>query len=63
MSSADVIFMKVLMLSVCLYVYVARQRLGKNITATTDTQAAIQLSDSPFSMQSVRIKTEFVGLS
>jgi hypothetical protein len=43
--------------SVCLYVYppiVARQRLGKNVTATTNTQVTIdELLDSSFSMGSV----------
>jgi hypothetical protein len=42
--------------SVCLYVYpllVARQRLGKNFTAATNTQAAIkELLDMSFSMRS-----------
>jgi hypothetical protein len=40
--------------SVCLYVYppiVARQRLGKNVTAATNTQATIEgLLDMSFSM-------------
>jgi hypothetical protein len=43
--------------SVCLYVYppiVARQQLGKNVTASTNTYAAIEeLMDASFSMRSV----------
>jgi hypothetical protein len=43
--------------SVCIYVYppiVARQRLGKNGTAPTDTQATLEeLLNASFSMQSV----------
>jgi hypothetical protein len=44
--------------SVCLYVYplnvVARQRLGKNVTAATNTHATIEeLLDASFSMRSV----------
>jgi hypothetical protein len=43
--------------SVCLYVsapIVARQRLGKNVTATMNTYAKIQeLLDASFSMRSV----------
>jgi hypothetical protein len=43
--------------SLCLYVYptiVARQRLGKNITAATNTHTIIgELLDASFSMQSV----------
>jgi hypothetical protein len=43
--------------SVCLYLYpaiVARQRLGKNITAATNTHATIEeLLDASFSMLSV----------
>jgi hypothetical protein len=42
---------------VCLYVHpaiVARQRLGKNVTATTNTQATIdELLDASFSVRSV----------
>jgi hypothetical protein len=42
---------------VCLYVYpaiVARQRLGKNVTAATSTHATIEeLLDASFSMRSV----------
>jgi hypothetical protein len=43
--------------SVCLYVYpliVARQRLGKNVTAATNTHATIEeLLDASFSIRSV----------
>jgi hypothetical protein len=43
--------------SVCLYVYppiVARQRLGKNVTAAINTHATIEeLLDTSFSMRSV----------
>jgi hypothetical protein len=43
--------------SVCLYVYprvIARQRLGKNVTAETNTHETIEeLSDASFSMRSV----------
>jgi hypothetical protein len=40
--------------SVCLYVYIARQRLGKNITAATNTRVTIEeLLDASFSVLSV----------
>jgi hypothetical protein len=43
--------------SVCLYVYpsiVARQRLGKNVTAATNTRERVEdLLDASFSIQSV----------
>jgi hypothetical protein len=45
--------------SLCLYVYeytpiVARQRLGKNVTAATNTQASIEeLLDASFSIRAV----------
>jgi hypothetical protein len=43
--------------SVCLYVYppiVARQRLGRNVTQTTNTHATIEeILDESFSMRSV----------
>jgi hypothetical protein len=39
---------------VCLYVYVARQRLGKNVTAATKLHATIEeLLDASFSMRSL----------
>jgi hypothetical protein len=42
--------------SVCLYAYpllVARQRLGKSVTAATNTHETVkELLDAPFSMQS-----------
>jgi hypothetical protein len=44
----------------CLYVYspiVARQRLGKNVTAATNTKETIEeLLDPLFSMRSCRVK-------
>jgi hypothetical protein len=46
--------------SVCIYVYpliVARQRLGKKVTAATNTNATIEkLLDVSFSMRSVSYK-------
>jgi hypothetical protein len=42
--------------SVCLYVYaliVAGQRLGKNVTAASNTHATIELLDASFSMRYV----------
>jgi hypothetical protein len=50
--------------SACLYVYpiVARQRLGKNVTAETNTQANIgNLLDESFSMQSVSYQRRTCG--
>jgi hypothetical protein len=39
---------------VCLYVYVARQRLGRNLTAGTNIHAVTEeLLDASFCMQSV----------
>jgi hypothetical protein len=40
--------------SVCLYAYVARQRLGKNVTAAMNIHATIEeLSDASFPMRFV----------
>jgi hypothetical protein len=42
--------------SVCLYVYpliVARQLVGKNVTAATNTHATVEFLDSPFAVRSV----------
>jgi hypothetical protein len=42
------------MLSVCLYVYVARQRLEENVTPATNTHVTIEeLLDAKFSMRTV----------
>jgi hypothetical protein len=49
--------------SVCLYVYVVRQRLGKNVTTATNTHGLIELLEASFYMLSMSIKGEFVDLS
>jgi hypothetical protein len=40
-------------ISLCLYVYAAREGLSENVTAVTNTHAKIELLDTSFSMQSV----------
>jgi hypothetical protein len=50
--------------SMCFYVYlriVARQWLGKNVTAATNTQATIELSEASFSMRSVSYQRKLGG--
>jgi hypothetical protein len=39
--------------SVCVSPIIARQRLGKNVTAATNTHATIELLDASFPMRSV----------
>jgi hypothetical protein len=49
--------------SLCLYIYVARQRLGKNVAAATNTHVTIkELLDASFCMQSSSCKRK-VGYS
>jgi hypothetical protein len=46
--------------SLCLYVYVAKKRLDKNVTAEKNTHATTEkLLDALFSMRSCRIKGEY----
>jgi hypothetical protein len=40
-------------MSVCVAHTVARQRLGKDVTVETNTQATAELSDTSFCMQSM----------
>jgi hypothetical protein len=48
--------------SVCLDVYVASQRLGKNFTAATNTHETIEdLLDALFSMESVSYQRRVCG--